>query len=293
MESMSLPELQRFPSDAPHAEMMAAYKADGGMIIENMVPAETISALRDAADLVSAELVPGSTTQGMGKDGKEFVGKNTIRFSSLGLHTPAYFDLLDNEIFKAVADEVLLPNCGSYWVNTAQVMYIGPGEPAQVLHRDANNWWQYVSATWPNSAEVTVSAMIGLEDVTEHLGATRVVPRSNFETDLVHYDAPRETVPAELGAGDALIYSGYVVHGGGANTTTDMWRKAMHLSFVVGWLTPEEACAIDYTTEELQALSPRVQRLLGHRSYDSRPLRGGGLWLKNVNAIEDPDGTAN
>ncbi|NCG36425.1 MAG: hypothetical protein GWP48_02710, partial [Actinobacteria bacterium] len=63
--------------------------------------------------------------------------------------------------------------------------------------------------------------------------------------------------------------------------------RAMHLSFVAGWLTPEESSAIDYTTEELAEQSPRVQRLLGHRSYDPRPHRGGGLWLKQVKAIEE------
>lgn len=184
-------------------------------------------------------------------------------------------------------NELLLPNCGSYWVNTAQVMFIGPGEPAQVIHRDANNWWEFVKATWPDSPEITVSAMIGLDDVTEELGATRVVPGTHRSKTLDRWVEGMESVPAELGPGDALIYGGYVQHGGGHNQTADQWRQAMHLSFVAGWLTPEEACAIDYTTEELQQYSPRVQRLLGHRSYDSRPHPGGGLWLKDVKAIEE------
>jgi len=167
------------------------------------------------------------------------------------------------------------------------VMYIGPGEPAQVLHRDGNNWWEFVSRTWPNSPEVTISAMIGLDDVTEELGATRVVPGSHRWEELSRFEDDLETVPAELGPGDALIYSGQVLHGGGANQTLDRTRRAMHLSFVAGWLTPEESNAIDHTTAELADQSPRVQRLLGHRSYDPRPHRGGGLWLKDVKAIEE------
>jgi hypothetical protein len=31
-----------------------------------------------------------------------------------------------------------------------------------------------------------------------------------------------------------------VVHGAGANTTTDQWRRGMHSSYVVGWLRTEE-----------------------------------------------------
>jgi len=280
-------QIQRFNTDTPLDVLLEAFAQDGGFILEGMVSSDTIDAIRAASDIAAESVLPGSATQGMGEDGKKFVGANTIRFSSLGLLTPAYFDLLENEHFAAVADALLLPVCGSYWVNTAQVMYIGPGEPAQVLHRDANNWYQFVQHTWPNSPEITVSAMIGLESVTEELGATRAIPGSHTSEELGHWREDLESVPAELEPGDAFIYSGYVLHGGGANKTEDQWRRAMHLSFVVGWLTPEEACAIDFTTEELQAQSPRVQRLLGHRSYDSRPHRGGGLWLKDVKAIEE------
>ena len=90
--------------------------------------------------------------------------------------------------------------------------------------------------------------------------------------------------------GDALIYSGKVVHGGGANRTRGEWRRAVHVSFLAGWLVPEEASALDYAPGELSGRSARVQRLLGHRSYDPRPHYGGGLWLRNVNKLEDPTG---
>ena len=279
--------LARFPAGTPLREMLEAYYRDGGFIVEEMFARSVIDAIRNAAVAKAEEVESGSATQGLGDDGKAFVGQNTIRFSSVGLLTPAFFEMLDNEHFAAIADELLLPSCGSYWVNTAQVMFIGPGEPAQVIHRDANNWWEFVKATWPESPEITVSAMIGLDDVTEELGATRVVPGTHRSKTLDRWVEGMESVPAELGPGDALIYGGYVQHGGGHNQTADQWRRAMHLSFVAGWLTPEEACAIDYTTEELRQYSPRVQRLLGHRSYDPRPHPGGGLWLKDVKAIEE------
>lgn len=277
--------LERIAATAPLEELLAIYARDGGLIVEEMVSRQVIDELRRAADAFAVKVAPGGATQGLGEDGKEFVGTNTVRFSSLGLVTPAYFELLDNAVYASVADAVLLPNCGSYWVNTGQVMYINPGEPAQRLHRDANNWWQLIEATWPNSPEITISAMIGLDDVTEELGATRVVPGSHKWEALERFD-DSESVPAELGPGDALLYSGYVLHGGGANMTNRV-RRALHLSYVAGWLTPEEASPIDFRTEDLADRSPRVQRVLGHRSYDPRPLRGGGLWLRHVKAIED------
>ena len=61
----------------------------------------------------------------------------------------------------------------------------------------------------------------------------------------------------------------------------------MHLSFVAGWLTPEESCALDFPLGDLNHCSPRVQRLLGHRGYTPMPHPGGGLWLRHVKSIED------
>ena len=94
-----------------------------------------------------------------------------------------------------------------------------------------------------------------------------------------------DSVPAELGPGDALVYSGYVFHGGGANRTADHWRKAMHLSVVAGWLTPEEASPLDYPLGSLAERSERVQQMLGHKSYVPGDRPGAGLWLRHVKEI--------
>ena len=247
--------LRRTPATAGLGPILGALRDDGGVIVEGMFEAEPLAQMRAAADAFARGVEPGGATQGLGEDGKRFVGANTIRFSSLARLSPAFFDILDNELYAAIADAMLLPVCGSYWLNTAQVMYIGPGEPEQMLHRDANNWWAFVKATWPNSPEVTVSAMIGLDEVTEELGATRVVPGSHRQAELARYEE-RPSVPAELGPGDALVYSGYVLHGGGANLTADQWRRAMHVSFVAGWLTPEEASPLDFSLGR----AVRVQR---------------------------------
>ena len=280
-------ELRRLPAEAPVEDLLAVIKEDGGLIVEGLFARDTIKQLLDDVLTAAEKVEPGDANQGLGEEGKFFTGANTIRFSSVGKLSSAYFDLLDNPVYEALADAILLPSCGSYWVNTAQVMLIGPNSDAQMLHRDCGNW-EYVSATnWPNSPEVTLSAMIALDEITEELGATRVIPGSHKWPDWEDNGSPEMTVPAEMSPGDALVYTGKVVHGGGANRTSDKWRNAMHLSFVVGWLTPEESSPIDYTDEDLGGRSPRVQRLLGHRSYDPRPHRGGGLWLRDVKKIEE------
>lgn len=279
--------LQRLSADSALEDILAVLEEDGGLIIEGIFPVKVIEEMHDAVIARSREVLPGDANQGLGEDGKAFVGANTIRFSSLGKISPAFFMMLDNELYASIADAVLLPHCGSYWVNTGQAMIIGPDSPAQGLHRDCANWLTMSAVDWPNGPELTLSAMIALDDVTEELGATRVIPGSHKWPDLADNGTAEQSVPAEMKRGDALVYSGKAVHGGGANQTTDQWRKAMHLSFVVGWLTPEESSPLDYTDEELADQSPRVQRLLGHRSYDPRPHIGGGLWLRDVKKIEE------
>ena len=284
--------LARLPATSPMEDILRVYHRDGGLIIEGIFPQEVIAAMREAVVTAAAGFTPGGANQGLGKDGKAFVGANTTRFSSLGRLSPAFFEMLDNPVYAAIADALLLPNCGSYWVNTGQAMLIGPGEPAQMLHRDAENWPQVIAPMWPNCPEITVSAMIALSEVTEELGATRVIPGSHKWADITDRGTPEQTVPAEMQPGDALIYSGMVMHGGGANQTRDRVRAAMHLSYLVGWLTPEESSPLDYTDEELMGQSCRVQRLLGHRSYDPRPHVGGGLWLRHAQKIEEINGVA-
>ena len=279
--------LRRLPADSPLAELLAVIDQDGGLVIEGMFPERAINQLREDVLAASKAIEPGAATQGLGEMGKVFTGNNTIRFSGVGKISSAYFELLDNPLYAALADQVLLPICGSYWVNTAQVMLIGPNSEAQMLHRDCGNW-DYVSKTnWPHSPEVTLSAMIALDEITEVLGATRVIPGSHKWANWEDEGTPEQTVPAEMKPGDALVYTGKVIHGGGANQTADQWRNAMHLSFVAGWLTPEESSPIDYSDDDLKGCSPRVQRLLGHRSYNPAPHHGGGLWLRDARAIEE------
>jgi len=277
-------ELARFDGTAAtHADLMGAYHRDGGLIVENLFSGDVIRRMRDAVKRKALESRPGSKSDHA--MWQTFHGKNTIRFTGLGLLDPVFFEMLENPIFTRIADETLLPLCGSYWLNTGQTMIVGPGEPAQYLHRDCGNWNQYCRALWPNCPEVTVSMMIALDDMTEELGGTRVIPGSHLWDDFDRPGRPEETVPTVMPAGAGMIYSGKVVHGAGHNRTQDRWRFAMHISFVVGWLVPEEASALYYPVELVKSLSPRVQRLLGYRSYNPLPHPSGRLWLKDFDEI--------
>ncbi len=119
MSKTAVRSLQRIAASAGLEPILEAMREDGGVIVEGMFGVDAIAQMRAAADEFAQGIQPGGATQGLGDDGKRFVGANTIRFSSLARLTPAFFDILDNELYAQIADAVLLPICGSYWLNTA------------------------------------------------------------------------------------------------------------------------------------------------------------------------------
>ena len=142
-------------------------------------------------------------------------------------------------------------------MSQAETIYIGPGERAQFLHRDDVNWSRAAGL----GINLQVSALIAVGDYDAEVGATMVIPRSH----LLPYSAtqPADARPVELQPGDALIYLGGLVHGGGANTTSDRVRRAIYIGYLLGWLTPEEAVSHSITPEVAESLPRRARELLG------------------------------
>jgi ectoine hydroxylase-related dioxygenase (phytanoyl-CoA dioxygenase family) len=202
-----------------------------------------------------------------------FHGRNTKRLCGLAARSPSFVEVLLEPLPLAVADHFLLPNCGEYWLNTGQLMIVGPGEPAQFLHRDEANWPHF---PW-GGFELTVSCMFAMRDFTEENGATLVVPGSHRWKDAQRQPELSEIRSAVMPAGSALLYTGKLIHGAGENRS-DEWRYGMHLSFVVGWLRPEENHYLAVPLETARTLPKRARELLGYASYHPSVL-GGRLGL--------------
>ena len=271
--------MKRFQRGHDVEGLLSAIEDKGAVIVTEFLPDSALIQLRDAIK-DRAESAKAGAEDGI-NFWEKFHGAQTKRFTGIGLTSEVFFDLLEDDYLACLADRLLGDSGHQYWMNTCQAMIIGPGEAAQVLHRDGDNWSNVMARTWPNCPELTVSLILALEDVDEVVGATRVVPGSHRWTDYERSPEPAESIPATLLAGDALIYNGRVFHGGGANQTVDRWRWALHLSFVVGWLTPEEAASQIYPASLIEHRSPRVKRLLGMSSFNPYPGRGGRLWLKD------------
>jgi ectoine hydroxylase-related dioxygenase (phytanoyl-CoA dioxygenase family) len=271
----NMAELQTFRRDAPIEAMFEAFERDGGLIVLDLLS-------DGAADQIVADLAPGyDSTRPGSRSGEElwenFHGKRTIRFTGLAGRSDAFVHhALLNPVVAEFADHYLLPHCADYWLNTGQIMAVGPGEPAQFLHRDENNWPEVVNDDY----EVTVSCMYALSDFTENNGATVVIPGTQHipaGTQRGSYEPrPAEDAYAVMPKGAGMIYSGKVIHGAGHNRS-DQWRHGMHVSFVHGYLRPEEASPLMVDRGRAADLPERARQLLGWSSYHSR--QGGRTWL--------------
>jgi len=266
-----MPKLQRFDPGAQNDWIFEAVARDGAAIVQGVLSRPMLEALRrDLGPAIEAGR-PGSLNASPRV--QDFHGRNTKRICSLARRSDAFVDLMLHPLLLGFADRFLLPACRDYWLNTGQLMIVGPGEPAQRLHDDEGNW-PYLP--WPGP-EVTVSSMWALSDFTEEVGATRVVPGSHLWPERSREANDDEVTQAEMPAGSVLLYSGKVLHGAGANRSANTWRWGLHVSYVAGWLRPEENHNMAIPIEIARKLPERAQALLGYASYV--PDNGGRLGL--------------
>ena len=122
-----------------------------------------------------------------------------------------------------------------------------------------------------------MNAIIALDPCTLENGATYVAPES-WRWDAAHKPNDNEFTRATMNAGDALLFRGDLVHGGGANQS-DARRRVFSISYCAGWLRPVENSFLNISRETVRTLSPSLQALLGYAAYDGSDRNGGLVGL--------------
>jgi hypothetical protein len=260
---MTSGRLKTLHRDDAFEDIMAAISADGCVIVRDFIGRDLVDRLTSQLAPDASRIPPGAEGPGVTEEFRSFWGGQTKRFTRLAARSPAFAELLDHDLMHDWARFTLN---GDYWLNTGQAMIVGPGEAQQVLHRDIGIW-PGIAALGKAGPEVMVSILLALSDFTAEVGATRGVVGSHLWDDFQREPDPADIVQAVMPAGSAFLYLGKTVHGAGANVTADQWRFGLHMSFVLGWLTPEEASPIGVPWEIAQGFSPRVRRMLGHASH--------------------------
>jgi hypothetical protein len=264
-----MPELTHLSSDVDIETIWQGIDRDGGAIVDGFVAAPLLQQIQREVEPLVREHHDGPA---LSDDfWTQFHGASTKRITGLAGRCPGWVELLCDSRYRAMGDHYL--GAGGYYLNTAQLICIGPDETPQMLHRDELNW---PDACRPDR-ETTITAIFALTDFTEANGATVIAPGSHRWPGEMPEVAPDQCCQATMSAGAALLYSGKVIHGGGRNTTDDRLRIGLHAGFVRGWLRAEENHQLTTTLDQARKLPEHAQRMLGFRSF-SQPM-GGRLGL--------------
>jgi ectoine hydroxylase-related dioxygenase (phytanoyl-CoA dioxygenase family) len=263
--------LPRHQASAPIEAIVAALDESGAVIVEGLLDPELLARFNAELDPHLEQVQPDRKFLNPAIDW--FFGKHTRHLTSMAARSRIFAsEVLCHPILLGVCDRILRPSCARYQLNIAQVLDRGPGAKAQLLHRDELVW---IHMPRPHP-ELEVAAVIALVDFTADNGATRVAPGSH-RWPLERVPEDLEIVAAEMPAGSAVLYLGSTLHGGGANTTADTWRRGMHQSYVLGWLRTEENHYLGTPPEIARSLPRQSQELLGYAVHDALAQSGGYL----------------
>jgi ectoine hydroxylase-related dioxygenase (phytanoyl-CoA dioxygenase family) len=273
--------IERIAADASSQLVVDALERDGAVIVEDFLDADVLARFNSELDPFIGPAPVAQDRVFLNDAVKWFFGAQTRDVTGVAGKSRVFAtEILTHPVYRAVCDAILLPSCASYQLNIAHVLDRGPGSEQQLVHRDELVW---VHLPQPHP-EVQVASVIALVDFTADNGATRVAPGSHrWPRD--RYPTSDDLVAAEMPAGAAVLYLGSTFHAGGANVTTDTRRRAMHVSFCLGWLRTEENQYLATPIDVVRTLPPESQALLGYAVHDA--LAAGGGYLGAVR-VQDP-----
>jgi ectoine hydroxylase-related dioxygenase (phytanoyl-CoA dioxygenase family) len=259
--------VEHLPRDAPSDAIHEVLLRDGAVVVDDLAEPATIARLRD-------DLRPYIEATPHGSDA--FAGRHTRRTGALIARSAASHELVRHPLVLDVTGR-LLHQATNFQLHLTQTIAIGPGQPAQPLHRDQ---WAFDFFPFPADHHVQCNTIWALTDFTEANGATRIVPGSQDLPDSFDRSAAADaTVPAEMTTGSCLVYTGKVLHGGGANTSDDT-RIGANITYVVGWLRQEENQYLSVPREVAETLDDDLLRLMGYRT--------GAYALGYIDDVRDP-----
>jgi hypothetical protein len=257
--------VQHLPADTDPAIVAEIVKGEGAVVVDGVVSS-------DLLDSIEAELRPYLQATPLGPD--DFSGFLTRRTGSLIARSPSARQLVMHPLALGTTSK-LLAHATNFQLHLTQAISIGPGQPAQAIHKDR---WAFDFFPFPTGYEVQCNTIWALTEFTEANGATRIALGSNTADDTQAFTQD-DTEPAEMERGSVLFYSGSVNHGGGANRT-DRVRIGLNITYNLAWLRQEENQYLATPREMAQTLPVELLRLMG---YDR-----GAYALGYIDDLRDP-----
>ena len=231
------------PRDPDISRHLAELKQEGYTIVEQLLSADEVQQMR-------AALAPYLQGRLMGRN--DFEGFYSERVYALLAKDPALARMVEHPVTLSIIDQILEPD---YLLSANLAINTHPGETPQGFHRD-NDGGGHADLSQFHG----VSTIWCLDDFTETNGATELIPRSHLNNDSPD---PTQAIKAIMPAGSVLVFSGSLVHRGGANNSNKP-RLAVTPQYCQPWLRQLENMVLAVPPEAASRLSPRVQALLGY-----------------------------
>lgn len=240
-------------------ERLEALARDGFVILENMLDPSQLTTVRDSLE---PYLVAGQHGR------NDFEGIQTQRVYSLVGRGKIFEDTAEHSDVLAIVDQLLVVN---YLLTASQAICIAPGESPQPVHSDDG----FISIPRPRPP-VSISTIWAVDDFTPDNGGTEIIPGSHLWSGediegayLTYGDESQRSkfnsllVPVEMPAGSCVVFSGTLLHRGGANRSPSR-RRAFSHQYCEPWARPQENFMLSVPRERAARMSPRLQSLLGY-----------------------------
>lgn len=257
-------------------EVFEAIDLDGAVIVEHALDATIM-------DEIIAEMRPYIDTTPHGLHGLE----HSRRVGALVARSPSSHHAISHPTILDVCQRVLGDQArqgnevqiiqspkgkGKYpWrLGLTQVIDVGPGQDRQPVHRGNGLWVHNLAG---HRLDPQIETMWALTDFTKENGATHVVIGSHKWPDVV---SPKEsqtmtwyqrsdfqTVQATMPKGSVLIWTGWTVHGAGANKSESR-RVGMNIDYSLSFLSQEENQFLSCPPKLARTLSKKMQHLIGY-----------------------------
>lgn len=229
----------------------SALARDGFCVIGRALPPEIVAALND-------ELGPRFEATPMCEG--DFYGARTKRFGALLARSPLAASLVMHSPILDVVEQLLLPWCERIALNLTQAVEIHPRALPQLPHRDQDMW-----PGPKGTLEYLVNVMWPLDPFAVENGGTRLWPGSHIDQDAALPPETDAIVPRVL-PGDALLFLGSTLHGGGGNVSMSP-RRGIIVSYCLGWLKPFELQWLVYPPAVARQFPPDLAALVGYAQH--------------------------
>lgn len=200
----------------------------------------------------------------------DFEGTKTERVYTLVARARVFFDIVLDARILALCERFL----GQGFLLTAsQAIEIRPGETPQPFHYDD----AFYAIPRPRPM-VSLSTIVAVDAFSAENGGTEVIPGSHAWPDApvqatlrgilgegttAEEGFAREAVAVEMPAGACVVFSGTLVHRGGANRSSAP-RLAFSNQYCAAWARQQENFTLGVPPEVARAMPPRLQALLGY-----------------------------